>query len=158
MYILVISDTHGRVSEIEKAIEAHPEIKHVFFLGDCVRDMEDIPFIYPDKTYHIVEGNCDGYTEHKSVEIIELCGKRILFTHGHTFSVKLGMERLYAEAERQNADIVLFGHTHTAITEYANGRYFVNPGSLYSGALGFRSYAIVDITEKGIMPNIIKLG
>ncbi len=156
MYILVISDTHGRVSEIENAIEAHPEIKHIFFLGDCVRDMEDILFIYSDKTYHIVEGNCDGYTEYKTADTVELFGKRILFTHGHTFSVKLGLERLYAEAERQNVDLVLFGHTHSAITEYADGRYFVNPGSLYSGASGFRSYAIVDITERGIMPSIIK--
>ncbi len=156
MYILVISDTHGRVSEIEKAIEAHPEIKHIFFLGDCVRDMEDIPLVYTDKIYHIVEGNCDGYTEYKSSDVVELYGKRIFFTHGHNFGVKSGPEKLYAEAERQNADLVLYGHTHAAITEYADGRHFVNPGSLYSGASGFRSYAIVDITERGIMPSIIK--
>lgn len=156
MYILVISDTHGRVSEIEKVIEKHPEAKHVFFLGDCVRDMEDIPFIYPDRTYHIVEGNCDGYTEYKSADMVEICGKRIFFTHGHTLGVKLGLEKLYAEAERQRADLVLFGHTHAAITEYADGRHFVNPGSLSSGALGFRSYAKIDIVENGIVPGIIK--
>lgn len=157
MYILVISDTHGRVSEIEKAIEAHHDITHIFFLGDCVRDIEDMPYIYPDKDFHIVEGNCDGYTNFKSSECITLYGKRILFTHGHTFGVKLGMERLYEEAKRQSADLVLFGHTHSAKTEYANGRYFVNPGSLYSGSEGYRSYAIVDITDSGIMPSIIRV-
>ncbi len=157
MYILVISDSHGRVSEIEKAIETHSDIKHIFFLGDCVRDVENMPYFYPDKTFHIAPGNCDGYSSYKSFETIELYGKRILFTHGHAFSVKLGMERLYAEAERQSADLVLFGHTHSAVTEYADGRYFVNPGSLYSGREGYRSYAIVDITEKGIMPSIVKV-
>lgn len=156
MYILVISDTHGRTGSIEKAIEAHPGIKHVFFLGDCVRDIEDITFIYKDRVFHIVQGNCDGYTMYKSADSVTLYGKNIFFTHGHTFSVKYGMERLYAEAERQSADLVLYGHTHIAKTEYADGVYFVNPGSLCSGRDGGTSYAIVDITDAGIMPSIIR--
>lgn len=156
MYILVISDSHGRTSEIEKAIEAHPEIQHIFFLGDCIRDVEDLTYIYSNKTFHIVEGNCDGYTNYKSQDTAVLYGKRIFFTHGHTYGVKLGMDKLYAEAERQSADIVLYGHTHAAKTEYADGRYFVNPGSVCSGRAGYTSYAIVDLTEKGMMPSIIK--
>ncbi len=59
MRIIVISDTHGRSSLIEKIIEAQPEAKHVFFLGDVVRDIEDLPYIYPTHTFHIVSGNCD---------------------------------------------------------------------------------------------------
>ncbi len=157
MYILVISDSHGRVSRIEEAIEAHPEIKHIFFLGDCVRDIEDLTYIYSDKSFHIVEGNCDGYSSYKSYDTITLYSKKILFTHGHTFSVKFGNERLFEEARRQKANLVLYGHTHTSKTEYADGIYFVNPGSLSSGREGYQSYAIVDITDKGIMPNIIKL-
>ena len=72
MRILVISDSHGRSGEIEKAIESHPDIKHVFFLGDCVRDIEDITYIYPDRSFYISEGNCDGYTLYPLVIIILL--------------------------------------------------------------------------------------
>ena len=51
------------------------------------------------------------------------------------------------EIDATNDDIILFGHTHLAITEYENTRYFVNPGSLSHGALGFRSYGVIDILE-----------
>ena len=157
MRIIVISDSHGRTSAIEEAIEAHPEAKDIFFLGDCVNDIEDLTYIYPDKSFHIVAGNCDGYSFYKSVDFTTLSGQKIIFTHGHTLSVKSGLERLKAFGEAENAHIVLFGHTHTAITEYENERYFVNPGSLSHGSLGFRSYAVIDIEENGIKPIIIKM-
>lgn len=157
MRILVLSDSHGRTSAIEEAIDAQPTAKHIFFLGDCTRDIEDLAYIYPDRSFHIVSGNCDGYSFYKAIDFTTLSGKKIIFTHGHTLSVKSGLERLKAFSETENAHIVLFGHTHTAITEYENGRYFVNPGSLSHGSLGFRSYAIIDIEENGIMPIIVKI-
>lgn len=157
MRILVLSDSHGRNSAIEEAIEAQKDAKHIFFLGDCTKDIEDYTFLYPDRTFHIVAGNCDGYCNFKTVDFITLNGKKILFTHGHIYSVKSGLERLKATANIENADITLFGHTHLAITDYDEGRYFVNPGSLSHGALGFRSYAVIDILENGIKPIIIKI-
>ncbi len=157
MYILVISDSHGRVGEIEKVIEAYPEVKHIFFLGDCVSDIEDCQYIYSDRTFHIAQGNCDGHTLFKSEDMITLYGKKIFFTHGHSYYVKQSMEKLYAAASARGADLVLYGHTHTAKTEYADGIYFVNPGSIGSGTLGYTSFALVDITEKGIMPSIVRV-
>ena len=157
MRILVISDSHGRTSAIEEAIEAQPNAKHIFFLGDCTRDIEDLTYIYPEKSFYIVSGNCDGNSFYKSVDFTTLSGKKIIFTHGHTLSVKFGLERLKAFAENENAHIILFGHTHTAITDYENGRYFVNPGSLSHGSSGFRSYAVIDIEKNGINPIIIKM-
>jgi putative phosphoesterase len=156
MRILVISDSHGRVSEIEKAIEAHPDAKHIFFLGDCIRDIEDCPYIYPDRTFHIVSGNCDYASLYKTFDTISLNGCNIFFTHGHPFSVKNGISRLKAMAKGENINLVLYGHTHISNTEYDEGIYFVNPGSLSSPREGSRSYAVVDILPKGIMPIIIK--
>ncbi len=157
MRILVISDSHGRRSRIEEAIEGHPDIRHIFFLGDCVRDIEDLTYIYTDRSFHVVCGNCDGYSLYKSTEVITLNSKRILFTHGHVYSVKSGTERLYEEAKRQQVDLVLYGHTHLAKTEYADGIYFVNPGSISSGIDGHIGYAIIDLHEKGIVPSIMRI-
>ncbi len=156
MRILVISDSHGRVSEIEKAIEAHTDAKHIFFLGDCVRDIEDCPFIYPDRTFHIVCGNCDYASLYKSTDTVTLGGCNILFTHGHPFSVKSGLAQLKAKAKSEGINLVLYGHTHISKTEYADGVHFVNPGSVCSGREGGTSYAVVDIEPNGIMPIIIK--
>ena len=157
MRVLIISDSHGRKSAIEETIEAQKEANHIFFLGDCTDDIEDYTFLYPDRTFHIVAGNCDGYSQYKSVDFITLNGKKLLFTHGHIYCVKSGLEKLKAAANTENADIILFGHTHLAITEYDEGRYFVNPGSLSHGSTGFRSYAVIDILENGIKPIIVKI-
>lgn len=157
MRILVISDSHGRVSEIEKAIEAHTDAKHIFFLGDCVRDIEDLPFIYPDRTFHIVSGNCDYASMYKSADTVTLSGRNILFTHGHAFSVKSGISRLKEKAKSEGIDLVLYGHTHISKTEYADGVYFVNPGSVCSAREGGRSYAVIDLESGGIMPIIIEI-
>ncbi len=157
MRILVISDSHGRTSKIEQAIEAQKEAKHIFFLGDCVRDIEDYPFIYPDRTFHIVCGNCDYASVYKSEDTVKLCGRTVFFTHGHHLAVKGGLGGLKQAACREGADLVLFGHTHIATKEYADGVYFVNPGSLCSAREGRTSYAVIDIEEKGIMPIHIEI-
>ncbi|MFR3419646.1 MAG: metallophosphoesterase family protein [Eubacterium sp.] len=44
--------------------------------------------------------------------------------------------------KRRNADIVLFGHTHNQYTEYLDGLYIMNPGSV--GMNG--DYGVIDIT------------
>ena len=156
MRILVISDSHGKTSAIEKAIESQPTAKHIFFLGDCVRDIEDFTFIYPDRFFHLVSGNCDYSSMLKSVDAVTVEGVRILFTHGHPFSVKSGMARIREAAAQNGAQLVLFGHTHISYTEYSNGIHFVNPGSLSHGD-GGAGYAVVDIEPSGIRPIIIKI-
>ena len=156
MRILVISDSHGRVSEIEKAIETQPDARHIFFLGDCVRDIEDFEFLYPDRSFHIVSGNCDYSSMLKSSDTARLGGRVIFFTHGHAFGVKGGLAGLRQRARQENADLVLYGHTHIASTEYADGVHFVNPGSLCSARAGRTSYAVIDIEKSGIRPIIIE--
>ncbi len=157
MRILVISDSHGRTSRIEQALEEHKGAKHVFFLGDCVRDIEDFPYMYPDRTFYIVSGNCDYSSVFKSADTAVLSGKKIFFTHGHHLSVKSGIQRLKQYVAAEKADIVLYGHTHIAKTEYADGVYFVNPGSLCSAREGKTGYAVIDIEENGIMPILISI-
>ena len=61
--------------------------------------------------------------------------------------------RLFAAVERHldNADLYiflgdgLFGHTHNQYTEYLDGLYIMNPGSV--GMNG--DYGVIDITPKG---------
>ncbi len=157
MRIIVISDTHGRPSLIEKIIESQPDAKDIFFLGDLIKDIEDMPFMYPSRNFHIVSGNCDYGSVYKSADAALVGGKRILFTHGHAYSVKSGIGRLSQWAKAENADIVLYGHTHVAKTEYADRVLFVNPGSPTCPREGRPSYAVIDIESNGLMPVIINV-
>ena len=156
MRILVVSDSHGRTLEIEKAIEAQPTAKNIFFLGDCVNDIEDLEFLYPDRTFHKVCGNCDFSSVLPSAKETVLNSVTIFFTHGHPYSVKSGLGRLRYEAKLRGAKLVLYGHTHISKIDYEEGIYFVNPGSLSNGREGGTSYAVIDIEPNGIMPIIVK--
>lgn len=157
MRIVVISDSHRRKGVIDDILSAQPQAKHVFFLGDNVSDIEDYEFIYPDKKFHIVSGNCDGFSLYPTVgmEIVE--GKKILFTHGHTFSVKYSAEKLLDAAKKSGCEIALYGHTHVSKIVYDDGVYLVNPGSVSKPREGKASYAVIDITDKGIMPIIVEI-
>ncbi len=157
MRIAVISDSHKRTDIIDKILAAQTEATHIFFLGDNVSDIEDFEFIYPNKKFHTVCGNCDFAPVLPAVGLEVINGKRIFYTHGHNHSVKYGTERLLEAAKKNNYDIVLYGHTHVAKILYEDGIYIVNPGSCSSPREGKPSYAVIDITDKGIMPIIINV-
>lgn len=157
MRIVVISDSHKRRGVIDKILSAQPEAEHIFFLGDNVSDIEDYEFIYPDKAFHTVCGNCDFASLLPTVGAEIINGCKILYTHGHNFGVKYGLGELKRTARENNCQIALYGHTHISKILYEDGIYFVNPGSCSSPREGRASYAVIDITDSGVMPIIIEL-
>lgn len=154
MRILVMSDSHGSGRSVEQAIEAQPEAQHVIFLGDGENDIENASYIYPDRVFHIVCGNCDFCSNKPLHQLITIADKRIFICHGHTYGVKSTYENAIKAALLENADILLFGHTHNAYTEYRDGLYIMNPGSLSRASTS--SYGFIDITPSGIMPVIVR--
>ena len=157
MRIVVISDSHGRTNVIDKILFSQKEAKHVFFLGDNVRDIEDFEFLYPDKSFYVVAGNCDYGLFSPTTGIKEIEGVKIFYTHGHTFSVKSTTEHLLKAAKQNECKIALYGHTHIADTVYEDGVYLVNPGPVSHPRRGSPSYAVIDIEKGGIMPIIINI-
>ena len=157
MRIVVISDSHGRTGVIDRILRNQPDAEYVFFLGDRLPDIEDFPILYPDKTFYTVSGNCDPFSNVPSADIQIISGVKIFYTHGHTFSVKYGTQKLLEKAKEIGAKIVLYGHTHISKILYEEGIYIVNPGSCAEPRDFHASYAVIDITDKGIMPIIINL-
>ncbi len=156
MKILVLSDTHGNVKSIFSVLSRHSDIKDVFFLGDNTGDIDALKEQFSDKTFHIVKGNCDIGSLYKSTDTVTINHKRIFFTHGHKYGVKYTLENLKETAREFNCVLALFGHTHCSLSAYDDGLYIVNPGSLSFPRDCSASYAIIDIVDNGIMPNIMK--
>lgn len=154
MRILVVSDSHGDYYAFKRAVMAQPNAEVIIFLGDGEDQVDKIKIEFPDRMVIAVKGNCDFGSTKPTREIITLEGKKILATHGHIYSVKYGYTSAYEAAREENADILLFGHTHLAYTNYEDGLYVMNPGSI-SGSYG--SYGWIDITDSGILTNIVKL-
>lgn len=157
MRILVISDLHRRKSNFERVMEKHPDIKKVIFLGDGVEDMEEMSAFFPDRDFTLLSGNCDFLSKYPSTVHLTVEGVKILATHGHTYNVKSTTIRLKEAAAAQGITLALYGHTHIQKSEYDDGIYLVCPGALGNSVDGGPSYAIIDISPKGIMPSLMKL-
>ena len=157
MRLLVLSDSHGRRGALERAIAEQPAARHIFFLGDLVRDIEAVREFFPDRVFHIVTGNCDGPTLFPAAAIETVEQMPILYTHGHTFRVKSGTGPLLERAREHGCKIALFGHTHIPLLSYENGVYAVNPGSVGAARNGVESYAVIDIGKSGILPAILTM-
>lgn len=158
MRLLVFSDSHGSGGILDRIIRSESEAKHIFFLGDTVDDIEDLTYEYTDRHFHIAGGNCDGFCGYPEYDIIKLYGVNILYTHGHTFGVKASCDRLLEFAQNVGAQAVLYGHTHKSEIDYKNGVWIVNPGSVSRPVGGIPTYAVIDIKDKEIKPDIKIIG
>lgn len=158
MRAVVFSDSHGNFSAMEQIVSKHLNDTALFiFLGDGLRDTEDIISVYPQINLRAVCGNCDFFPTAPDYDEVTFGGKRIFFTHGHIFGVKDSFFRAISRAKSINADILLLGHTHTPYNSYENGLYVMNPGSLRSGAFGKQTYGIIDISPSGVLTNIVEI-
>lgn len=153
MRILVVSDTHGDFYSLKRAVAAQPSAEAVIHCGDGAEQVELLQSICPDKRIIGVRGNCDWSSTLPPAEVVELGGKRIFVTHGHLYHAKFTLTDLIYAAREQQADILLYGHTHQALTDYDDGLTIMNPGAC--GGYG-ATYGIIDITDRGeVVTNIV---
>lgn len=145
MQYLVFSDSHGNPMAMKRVIDrCIADTDGVIFLGDGIRDAEQLEKLYPKLQFYSVAGNCDISSEYMKPEyqekVLELEGFRVLITHGHQRSVKFYLGELEAYAGRIRADVAMFGHTHERCLEYLYNKkpsYIFNPGSVSRPNDGF---------------------
>ena len=94
-----------------------------------------------------------AFLKNKGIEKL----RYILLTHGHLQNAKYGPDGLLRSARDNGCDLVIFGHTHEKLCEYHDGIYLVNPGSLGHPHDGVPSYAVIDVSQKGILVSHMEL-
>ncbi len=129
MKILVLSDSHGNISNMLRAVERESP-RMILHLGDCWRDGEKLHDQYPGIEFHQVPGNCDCRPAETAERLLFVEDKRILLCHGHTYGVKQSLLSAGYTAEEQNLDCFLFGHTHKPLVDMRGKTLFLNPGSI----------------------------
>jgi len=128
MTVLVLSDSHGKVDNMIRAVEL-VKPRQVLHLGDCQRDLAALQRVFPDIPMDGVPGNCDWGSCDAPERLIELGGVRILMLHGHTRNVKSSpMGAMYA-AKECGAQVLLFGHTHVPLVDNDGTLLTLNPGA-----------------------------
>lgn len=130
MKLLVLSDLHGCGRAMMRAVDDHPDAAALFFLGDGLRDVEDLQDMRPHLPVYLVRGNCDIGSYAPTEGLTPMNGQLIFYTHGHLYGVKTGLDALARHARQIGADIALFGHTHKACHLYMGGVHLFNPGAL----------------------------
>jgi putative phosphoesterase len=155
MRIGVVSDTHRNKSSIEQLRDKISGLDMLIHLGDNVEDISIIEKYYTGKIIS-VKGNCDFFNGIPTERIEEICGEKVFLTHGHRYDVKNSLLKLRGKALEIGATVVLYGHTHIGQIDFEEGIWYINPGSVSLPRDGDRSFAIINIQEGRIEPNLIR--
>ncbi|NLM03686.1 MAG: metallophosphoesterase [Clostridiales bacterium] len=155
--IIVISDTHGHVKDIDYLMKDLEDVDYIIHTGDYINDAEYIIKKY-DMNVIAVVGNCD-FNFTSSREIVKNIGNKVFFiTHGHEYNVKYDLNRIFYRGKELGADIVLFGHSHVPSYNKIDEMILLNPGSLsLPRGNSTKSYAIIRINGEEINVEIKNL-
>lgn len=120
----IISDTHGLVRPgVHDALRG---VECVLHAGDVGGDevLAELGVIAP---VHAVYGNTDTPGDPSLRRALELTvgGLRIHVSHGH----ETGSPTPARLLARYDADVLVYGHTHSALIEWSGARLVLNPGA-----------------------------
>lgn len=149
MKLLVVSDVHGDLDALERAVDAEADADAVIFLGDGLQEAENLHYMHPELKIYSVRGNCDYASFAPADGLAAFGGVLFYYTHGNLYNVKNELDTLAHAAHMRGADAALYGHTHCTACEERNGVMLFNPGSL-SKVLGRGIYGVVMI-ENGTL-------
>jgi putative phosphoesterase len=157
MLLGVISDTHDNLLKINKAVRLFNKKKvgYVFHLGDYVAPFSCALLNKLKCPWQGVFGNNDGEKEGLlkisagKIAIpplrITLDNKKITLVHDiNTIQI-----------EKENADIILFGHTHKIEIKKNKNILLLNPGEACGWLSGVSSVALLNLVD--LTYKIIKL-
>ena len=137
--VMIVSDTHGHVENLYKALKAEKPIDLLIHCGDICDD-EDIIQIMAGCPCKMVSGNMDFSSRYPERDVFEIGKHRFMLVHGHRYDVHSGIGTLSARAMMEKAEVVFFGHTHMPVLTEDRGVIVVNPGSVAKPRQGDGKY------------------
>ena len=162
MKIMCISDIHGNIECLNKAIERFREenAEKLIILGDFAS------YYFSSSSFEIAEilnnmagaiiavkGNCDSSEEDNIfnfslglVKTIDINGIKVTITHGHIYNRNNLPENC--------GNIFLSGHTHVGTIEKIGDRIIANPGSISKPRGGSKKSYIVLNEEKIVLKTL----
>lgn len=126
--VLIVSDSHGKNENIQKALEKAGKIDLMIHLGDVGREYLQVERMAGVPTY-MVAGNNDYGGFLRDMCVIYIGSHKVLLTHGHRQGVHFGVDRLRYLALENECDIAMYGHTHVPFLDEGDVT-ILNPGSI----------------------------
>lgn len=161
MLIGLISDTHipDRARQIpEKVLESFENVDLIIHAGDLTTQsvIDELEKIAPVVA---IQGNMDrvaGLNLPKA-QIIEVEGVKIGVAHGEVYPRADTQQLLYL-AKELDANILVTGHSHQPKIEQVEDVLLLNPGSPIVPRLADRTVMLLEINDKNVDVEIIKIG
>ena len=150
MKVLVVSDTHGHLDNLERAVTAEAPIDLLVHCGDVEGQERSLETIARCPCW-IVAGNNDFYGNLPKELTFQIAGNKAFVTHGHTYGIFQGTDRLLAAARSRDCSLAFAGHTHVPMLQNDGSVFFMNPGSLtYPRQSGRKpSYGVLELDREG---------
>ena len=156
MKVLVVSDSHTHLKEIQIALDrTNPEM--LIFLGDGVDDLKKVKLPENCKVEAVVGNNDFGEKDYPIWKIVNVLNHKIFITHGHTFFVPQGVLFIADQAKKHNCELALFGHTHHRYDEVINDVRCVNPGCICGQFDITQSYVLLDVSKNDIKVSFFEI-
>ncbi len=149
--LIVLSDSHGDVDAIRRVLTAEKTIGAVVYLGDGMRDLEQVMSEFKGLRFYAVRGNCDFHSFEPIDALAPFDRVIAYYTHGHMHGVKYELEALIKAASVRGATLALFGHTHKPYCEQHQGITLFNPGSCGRCYTGENTYGVITLQEGEIL-------
>ncbi|MCL2698402.1 MAG: YfcE family phosphodiesterase [Oscillospiraceae bacterium] len=129
MKITVVADSHKSFEALKNVAQANTDSDLFIHLGDGQYELIDVANLYPGMKFVFVKGDVDFGTI-KEERVLTFEGQKIFCAHGHTLDVHDGIEKLLDKAIYHECKIALYAHTHIYKTDFIDGVYVMNPGSI----------------------------
>ena len=154
MKVLIVSDTHGHMTNLRECVRRVSPIDMLIHCGDTEGGEDWIRQHTQCLSVPIVKGNNDFFSRLPAELELDIEGLHIFLTHGHAYGVSMGTERPVEEALSRKADVVMYGHTHRPMIMREGRLWVINPGSLsYPRQEGHDPTYIVMNCENGKEPD-----
>lgn len=157
--VLVVGDLHipyraSDIPEVFKKMFVPGKIGLILITGNITSAEQLIYFRTICSNVKVVRGDCDDYANDiPESEVMEVGDLKIGLMHGHQIIPWGDKESLAMVARRLDVDVLITGHTHQQKHFEADGRLFVNPGSLTGAFSPFESdiapqFVLMDIADR----------
>ena len=159
MTIGVLSDTHS-IAIPTPLIERFKSVDLIIHAGD-VCDIKTLKLLKKLAPTKAVQGNMDEMPVKKELPIKEIidCGNiKIGVTHGHIGDTREALKNAQALFKNDKMDVVIFGHSHLALSQKIGNCLYFNPGSPNDSVRAkFFSYGLISVEAGKIKAEIVKI-
>ena len=158
MKIAVMADTHD-LAIPEELLNVCRQVDMIIHAGD----FSSVDMYESLRKLNVLKAVCGNSEDGR---LLKKLPRKIVFTAGDTTiglfhgegSRQTTLDGVRKEFFKDKVDIVIFGHTHSALKKSFEGVLYFNPGSPNDTVTArFCSYGIIEINEKCIKANIIKV-